>query len=322
MSKDAAMPTGVTIAALGARAIVNILDLVPLAVLGGLVSILGARRLPTTVTLVVGVAATVLGLGWLVFLWWGYATRGQGPAAKWLRIRVLRLTDGRPLGGGMWFLRALVWYASMIVPVVWLLLVIMMIIQPRRRGWHDLAGQSVVVHAKGQATPAADARLIQRPAVASASANMVPPSATLMAPQIPYVPAEAPRQDTSVTQDVEPITALPDFGGSAPSAAPSSFAPAPASGSDVLWDEWGAPQPVQQNGYLSQIPYNAPAAYLQQPPNPYAPQPPADSPQQQQPAAQPVPPAQPMIVAEDEDEDMTRTHLVPVGKAPDRRDPQ
>jgi uncharacterized RDD family membrane protein YckC len=338
MSKDAAMPTGVTIAGLGARVLVNILDLVPLAILSVLVSIIGAQSLPTTVTLVVGILAAVLALGWLVFLWWGYATRGQGPAAKWLRIRVLRLVDGRPVGWGRWFLRGLVWYASMIVPIVWLLLVIMMIVQPRRRGWHDLAGQSVVVQSKGPAAPAADARPVQRPAVASA--NMVSLPAHLMAPHAPYVPSDAPRQDAHTPQSAEPITSLPDFGGQAPAAAPSAFAPTPAAGSDVPWDEWGVQPPVQQTPYASQVPYNAPAAYLQQPPNPYAsqqpapyaqqspasyaPQPDAYAPQPDryapQPQAayaqapQPSPSPQPMIVAEDDD--LTRTHLAPVGKTP------
>jgi hypothetical protein len=106
--------------------------------------------------------------------------------------------------------------------------------------------------------------------------------------------------------------------------APSSFAPTPASASDVPWDQWGVQAPIQQNGYASQVPYNAPAAYLQQPPNPYAPQSPVPYPQQPQPgyapqpqpvpSPQPVQPAQPMIVAEDDE--MTRTHLAPVGQAP------
>ena len=349
MSKEAAMPTGVTIAGLGPRALVNILDVVPLALLGGLALTLGSQNLPTSAVLVVWVAATVLGLAWSVLLWWGYAVRGQGPAAKWLRIRVLALSDGRPLGWGRWFLRVLVWYGSMLVPVVWLVLVVMMVVHPRRRGWHDLAGQSVVVHSTGPATPASDARPVQRPAVASANMVSLPPH--LMAPQIPYMMPEPPRQEQGSAQGFEPITALPDFGGPAPVPAPSSFAPTPASASDVPWDQWGSQAPVQQNGYASQVPYNAPAAYLQQPPNPYAPQQPVPYPQQPepayppqsqpayapqspvpypqqpQPAYAPPPPsvqtqppvqavelAQPMIVAEDDE--LTRTHLAPVGQAP------
>lgn len=290
MATDAAMPAGVTIAGLGARALVSILDVVPLALLSLLVSLLGAQNLPPTVILVVGIAATLVSLGWLVFLWWGYATRGQGLPATWLRIRVLRLADGRPLGWGRWFLRVLVWYGSMIVPIVWLVLVVMMIVHPRRRGWHDLAGQSVVVQAKGPAAQSAEAPPIQRLAVASA--NMVSLPAHLVASRALFVAPEAPRPESVADRGNEPITALPDFGGPASVPAPSSFAPI----AEVPWNQWGAQPPAQPPVYPQQIPYDAPGAY------PSPPQP------------QPVQPAAPLIVAEDDD--MTRTHLAPVGRVP------
>jgi uncharacterized RDD family membrane protein YckC len=290
MATDAAMPAGVTIAGLGARALVSILDVVPLALLSLLVSLLGAQNVPPTVILVVGIAATLVSLGWLVFLWWGYATRGQGLPATWLRIRVLRLADGRPLGWGRWFLRVLVWYGSMIVPIVWLVLVVMMIVHPRRRGWHDLAGQSVVVQAKGPAAQSAEAPPIQRLAVASA--NMVSLPAHLVASRAPFVAPEAPRPESVADRGSEPITALPDFGGPASVPAPSSFAPI----AEVPWNQWGAQPPAQPPVYPQQIPYDAPGAY------PSPPQP------------QPVQPAAPLIVAEDDD--MTRTHLAPVGRVP------
>jgi hypothetical protein len=242
------------------------------------------------VILVVGVAASVLSLGWLVFLWWGYATRGQGLPATWLRIRVLRLADGRPLGWGRWFLRVLVWYGSMIVPIVWLVLVVMMIVHPRRRGWHDLAGQSVVVRVKGPAAQSAEAPPIQRLAVASA--NMVSLPAHLVAPHAPFVAPEAPRPESVADRDNEPITALPDFSGPAAVPAPSSFAPM----AEVPWNQWGVQPPAQRPVYPQQIPYNAPNAY------PSSPQ------------AHPVQPVAPLIVAEDDD--MTRTHLAPVGRVP------
>ena len=290
MATDAAMPAGVTIAGLGARALVSILDVVPLALLSLLVSLLGAQNLPPTVILVVGIAATLVSLGWLVFLWWGYATRGQGLPATWLRIRVLRLADGRPLGWGRWFLRVLVWYGSMIVPIVWLVLVVMMIVHPRRRGWHDLAGQSVVVQAKGPAAQSAEAPPIQRLAVASA--NMVSLPAHLVASRALFVAPEAPRPESVADRGSEPITALPDFGGPASVPAPSSFAPI----AEVPWNQWGAQPPAQPPVYPQQIPYDAPGAY----PSP--------------PQLQPVQPAAPLIVAEDDD--MTRTHLAPVGRVP------
>lgn len=307
-SQEAGTPRGATIARLTPRVAVTILDLVPLAVLLALMAVLRAQDQPTTVVLGVGIAATVLGFGWLVFLWWGYATRGQGPAATWLGIRVLRLSDGKPLGWSRWLLRELVWYASMILPVVWLLLVITMVIQPRRRGWHDLVGQSVVVHA-GTAAPASDARPGQLATFAAEDTVALPDH--YLETEALYAPVEVSPLDAGVPRSVEPITALPTFSASAAVPARPS-APAPASGTAMSWAEWTAEGPVQQSAYLEQIPYNAPAAY------PYAARDALTQTHRPQAAhatlPQPAPVTQPMIVAEDED--MARTHLVPVDKGP------
>jgi uncharacterized RDD family membrane protein YckC len=263
MSRDAATSTGITVAGLGSRALVNILDLAPLALLSSLV--LASQNLPTST--LVEIPASVLGLAWLVGLWRAYATRGQGPAATWLRVRFLRLADGQPPGWGRWFLRTLVWYGSMIVPIVWLVLVVQMMLHPRRRGWHDLAGQSVVVHATGLAAPSAQLDPARRPS--AASANVVPLPANLKA-QAAHVPAETDRQDSSAPHGFAPITALPDFAASMPKGLPSSQVPTPAPASDEPGDQWGAPSPIRQHVYVSQLPYNAPDAYLPEPPNPYA----------------------------------------------------
>jgi uncharacterized RDD family membrane protein YckC len=205
MANNAAMPTGVTIAGLGSRALVTILDLLPLGLLGLLVSLLSGR-VGSTVMLVVAIATTLLSLGWAVFLWWGYATRGQSPAARWLRVRVLRLADGHPLGWGAYFLRELVWYATLVLPVVWVVLVVMMIVQPRRRGWHDLAGKSVVVRAARPVAPAADARPIQRTTVASP--NMVGLPTHLSRSSFT---AESPVPEDATDPGPAPIAARPDF---------------------------------------------------------------------------------------------------------------
>lgn len=316
MANNTAMPTGVTIAGLGSRALVTILDLLPLGLLGLLVSLLSGR-VDSTVMLVVAIATTLLSLGWAVFLWWGYATRGQSPAARWLRIRVLRLADGRPLGWGAYFLRELVWYATLVLPVVWVVLVVMMIVQPRRRGWHDLAGKSVVVRADRPAAPAADARPIQRTTVASSNMVGLPPHLSRSS-----FTAEPPVPEYAADPGPAPIAALPDFAAGAGFA--SGFAPVTAPEAEVPWDQWGAAPPVhddpvappypqaygpygQQPGAYpvqgqAQGPYPAQQAY---PASPYTA--PSAAPQ----AFQPVPP----VVVPDDD-DMTRTHLAPTGKAP------
>lgn len=344
MAKNGAMPTGVTIAGLGARLLVNVLDLLPPTLLSILVTVLNGRVAPTAL-LVATIATTVLSLGWAVFLWWGYATRGQSPAAKWLGIRVLRLADGRTLGWGAYFLRELVWYASLLLPVVWVVLVVMMIVHPRRQGWHDLAAKSVVVRADRPAQNE-DTTPIQRPTVASANMVGLPPHLSPSA----FV---APPSHVEYAPDPVggPIAALPEFA-RAPQQAPSTFAPQTAEAA-VPWEQWGAAQPVQgQVPYQAQAPYAPQQAAPQSPQQPYPQQQPAPYPPQQpspyqlqgqapygsapqntypqtsapvgyplppQPPAQPVseqPPAAPPAPVVPDDDDMTRTHLAPVGKAP------
>lgn len=349
MAYNAAMPTGVTIAGLGSRALVAILDVLPLSLLSLLVSLLSGR-VDATVMLVTAIATTLLSLGWTVFLWWGYATRGQSPAAKWLHIRVLRLADGRPLGWGAYFLRELVWYATLILPVVWVVLVVMMIVQPRRRGWHDLAGKSVVVRSDLPAAPAAAARPVQRTTVASSNMVGLPPhlSQGSFGPPEPQVPEYATDPGSG------PIAALPDFASGAGFAPSSGFAPSTAPAAGVPWDQWGAGAPVpaqpvaqpyqqaynpygqQPGAYPFQTQAQAPSPYPAQPaypaptypaggapqgyalpdqppPPPQAPWPvqPRQSPPPQQPVPQPMQP-----VVEPDDDDMTRTHLAPAGKMP------
>lgn len=327
MASSTAMPTGVAIAGLGTRAVVYILDALPLSLLGAAVAV-STGRVDTTVLLVISIAAAVISLAWAVFLWWGYATRGQSPAAKWLHIRVLRLQDGRPLGWGAYFLRELVWCGSFVVPIVWIVLAVMMLVEPRRRGWHDLAAKSVVVRA-GVPVATTEARPVQRPSVASVNMVGLPPHLV----HTGYSGAEPP-PDLAPQIPTGLIATLPTF-------APPSAAPAGSLGNReaaVPWEQWGVAAPVQpepvanpQAPYPPQPGYPAvPSAYqmsaqsapLQQSPQ-SAPAPapaptPAPTPA---PAPAPTPAPQqaglewPVASVADFDDDSSRTHLAPAGAA-------
>jgi uncharacterized RDD family membrane protein YckC len=344
MANNVAMRTGVAIAGLGSRALVAFLDVLPLSLLILLVSLLSGR-VDATVMLVIAIATTVASLAWTVFLWWGYSTRGQSPASRLLRIRVLRLVDGRPLGWGAYFLRELVWYATLVLPVVWVVLVVMMIVQPRRRGWHDLAAKSVVVRAGLPVTPAADVRPVQRATVASSGMVGLPPHLSQSSFAV-----EPSTLEYTTDPGSGPIAALPAFASGAGFAPSSGFAPQPAPDAGVPWNQWGAALPVQAEPVAHPYPqaYNP---YGQQPganpvqglpQNPYAAQPaypaaaygssPLTAPQYPAAAApqgysdpgQPPPPqaarpggaATPQQTAMPDDDDFTRTHLAPVGTMP------
>ncbi len=146
VSKISVMPSGVSVAGLGRRLLAALIDGLPIGLISaGASAYLSYGKPSATVAIVVGIVAGVLTLVWAVYVWWGYATRGAGPGAKAMQIEVLGLKDGRPIGWGRYFLRELVWAASGLVVIPWIVLVVMMVTHQRRQGWHDLAAKAVVV---------------------------------------------------------------------------------------------------------------------------------------------------------------------------------
>ena len=217
-------PARQVIAGLGWRALAAVIDALPIAVVQGLLSLLLMLEPSGTVVVVLSILAGLLSLGWAVLVWWGYATRGQGPGAKVAKIQVLDVATGTPIGWGRYFLRELVWVASSLTAVVWIILVVLMVMHPHRRGWHDLAAKSVVVKQRVRhvATPEA------QPRASVTSANVVALPAHL---RRDYAPEPVP--DPSGTG---PITAVPGSDQQG------------WSGSKAPWEQqWGsqAPAPIE-----------------------------------------------------------------------------
>ena len=295
MSRISVMPSGVTVAGLGQRIVAAIVDAVPVVLINLVTTLITMYGNPSSTTMiVVSIVAGLLTLGWALYLWWGYATRGQGPGAKLMRIQVLGLKDGRPIGWGRYFLRELVWYASTILIIPWIVLVVMMVTHQRRQGWHDLAAKAVavkrarVLESGGSVTRSSvqSANTVGLPPhLVSASFSGSGPSAELPS-SIGYTPTAL-----GSTSSAGPIASVPsgfapatdpaaDYQQQAPSyhptpqPAPQSYqSPAPVpqpqiqpphqppsqAASAVPWDQWGAQAPGAQ-------------AYPQQPQAPVQPQ--------------------------------------------------
>ncbi len=240
----------VTVAGVGLRALLNVLDVLPVAVCGGFVAFGGLVR-PGAVPLV-AVPATVFSLGWVVLLSWRYATRGSSPAAARLGVRVLRLVDDRPLGWRAWLLRSAFWYASCLVPVAWLALVILMLREPRRRGPHDLVAHAVVVHDVAAAVvpglPAASAEtFIDEP-------QPVDPVARPLVMDVPPVLEPPGLWDP---WDGEPRAESPAYLEQLPYEAPAAYRP-----EQLPYEATAAYEPEQP-------PYEAAAAYEPEQSDPY-----------------------------------------------------
>ncbi len=279
------MPSGVSVAGLGQRAVAAIINGLPPTVVLIAYNLLAGQLAGSMALLIVtSIIATVLTGAWAVYVWWGYATRGAGPGAQVMGIHVLGLADGRPVGWGRYFLRQLVWGACAGTVVLWVVLVVLMVTHQRRQGWHDLAARAVVVkrvrtlESGGNVTRSSmqasnTVGLPSHLAPASFAGNGGPDELPSSAGYTP-TPLGAPSQGpvTSVPSSFapsEPATYQP-----APSYQPAATPPPqPAA---VPWEQWGAQQPSRPEPQ----PYGQPA-FGQSPPQQAAPQQAAYAPQQQ-----------------------------------------
>jgi uncharacterized RDD family membrane protein YckC len=78
----------------------------------------------------------------LLYFPWFWARGGQTPGMKLLHIRVVRDADGGPIGWGTAMMRLLGYWINGIVLYIgfaWIL------VDKRRRGWHDLIANTVVI---------------------------------------------------------------------------------------------------------------------------------------------------------------------------------
>ena len=127
------------------------------ATLAGLALLLNAT-IENRMALAAFIAAIAFArLGWALLLWWGYATRGAGVGFRAMHLRLLDAEDARPIGWGRYLLRQVVWTLLAIPVLPLLLMLVFLVADPARRGWHDLASGAVAVEAPASEPAAEDA---------------------------------------------------------------------------------------------------------------------------------------------------------------------
>jgi uncharacterized RDD family membrane protein YckC len=99
----------------------------------------GATGIIGVLIIVAFVLTILVSVGYFPFFW---ARGGQTPGMRAFRLRVVRDRDGGPIGGGTAILRLIGFWIS---GAVFYLGFIWILIDSRRRGWHDLIAGTVVV---------------------------------------------------------------------------------------------------------------------------------------------------------------------------------
>ena len=187
------LPPGVEVGGLGKRFLAHLIDrLVPALFIAA--GIYLGPRVGGVEGFLIQVAAVVLTLAWALFVWWGFAVRAAGPGMRLMRLQLVGFYDGRPIGWMRFLLRALVLAALYATAIGLLLMLIFLVIHPRKQGWHDLLVHAVVIKQRA------------------------------LAPRKPRGAAEQRRQADAITPDQKQLAGTAAYGGQ-PHAAPQPLAP-------------------------------------------------------------------------------------------------
>ena len=192
------LPPGVEVGGLGKRFLAHLIDrLVPALLIAA--GIYLGPLVGGVEGFLIQVAAVVLTLVWALFVWWGFAVRAAGPGMRLMRLQLVGFYDGRPIGWMRFLLRALVLAALYATGIGLLLMLIFLVMHPRKQGWHDLLVHAVVIKQRA------------------------------LAPRKPRGAAEEGRQADAITPDQKQLAGTAAYGGQ-PHAAPQPLAPPAAVG--------------------------------------------------------------------------------------------
>lgn len=170
------LPPGVFVGPLGARFVAFLIDRSVPVLISGLASILIVQVADSRT--IVSLIAGVLILAWGLLVWQMYAVRAAGPGMRLMKLQLVGYTDGRPIGWGRFLLRWLVLSLLAATGIGLLLMIIFLLLHPRKQGWHDLAADSVVIKERVLA-PAA------QPAAANADPAAGPRTAQVLSTESP-----------------------------------------------------------------------------------------------------------------------------------------
>ena len=140
------LPAGVATGPLIKRAVAQLIDLlvpVLIAILAGAAT--GTSGVGEETAAVVSFLAWLLGLAWVALVCWMFATRSAGPGMRAMKLQLVGLRNGRPIGWARFLVRSLI-LALLSATVVGLVIMLVFLVRhPRKQGWHDLVAESVVI---------------------------------------------------------------------------------------------------------------------------------------------------------------------------------
>ena len=161
----------------------------------GIVLFVALPDASATVRGVLSIVAALVVVGWALLIWYLLAERAAGPGMRAMRIQLVGFYDGRPIGWVRVLLRAVIFWALFATGIGLVLLLVFLVLHPRKQGWHDLAVKAVVIKERILAPAAPRAGVAQHVTThRSSSAAAVRPGP----PATPRCLAASPRRPRSL----------------------------------------------------------------------------------------------------------------------------
>jgi uncharacterized RDD family membrane protein YckC len=165
-SRDTGLPPGVEVGPLGKRVAAYLIEvLVPAIVSTVLIVVLPDAS--GTVRGVLSILAALVVVGWSLLIWYLLAERAAGPGLRLTHLQLVGFYDGRPIGWVRVLLRAVIFWLLSATGIGLILLLVFLVLHPRKQGWHDLAVNAVVIKERVLPPSAPRAGVAQHVSIAS-----------------------------------------------------------------------------------------------------------------------------------------------------------
>ncbi len=233
-NRETGLPPGVEVAPLGNRFVAYLIDISVLVV----VSVVVGFALPSTsggLRIALDLVCAAVILGWALLLLFRLASRAATPGMQVMKLQLVGFYDGRPIGLARALIRGVIFWLLAVTGIGLVIMLILLVLHPRKQGWHDLAAKAVMIKERTLAPT--------QPATSAAAVAAAPHGG----PQQGYAPPQGHQSQP---------TYPPQQGYPQPQPAPQQYQPQ------------YTPQQLPSQGYQPQA---APAAPLAPPPGYRAP---------------------------------------------------
>jgi uncharacterized RDD family membrane protein YckC len=143
-SRDTGLPPGVEVGPLGRRIAAYLIEAAVPSIVGVVLFVV-LPDASTTVRGVLSIVSALVVVGWSLLIWYLLAERAAGPGMRLMHLQLVGFYDGRPIGWVGVLLRAVIFLALSATGIGLVLLLVFLLLHPRKQGWHDRAVKAVVI---------------------------------------------------------------------------------------------------------------------------------------------------------------------------------